>query len=123
MTDKVINKTVNDLVVRLIEEAGDSVNQLTCLALELSNSHECNYYFVQHDERLLFWAHDFKEPKLIYENVEGVKSDSHISWCLSALLNQNTTDICTNTEIALEAQYWFVDTVVCVAYHPRDLQC
>ena len=91
------------------------VNDLTYLAVELPdwNSDVCSYYFVQHDARLLFWVQDFDAPMRIYEHVNGVKSDTHISECLfGVLLSQTYTTI----EIALEAQYWLVDAIMYVAY-------
>jgi hypothetical protein len=80
-------KTVNDLVDILLSEAGDLVDNLTYLAVELPDpkSGVCNYYFVQHDKQLLFWVQDFDNSMRIYENVEGVKYDTHISGCLLVL--------------------------------------
>jgi hypothetical protein len=76
-------KIVNNQVDLLLSKAGDAVDTLTYLALELldQRSGVCNYYFVQHDRRLLFWVQDFDEPMRIYEHVKGVKSDTHISGC------------------------------------------
>lgn len=84
-------KTVNTLVDFLIQKAGDAVDDLTYLALEWPdrNLNVCNYYFVQHDKQLLFWVHDFEDPMRIYENVEGVKSDTHISWCPLMFVESN----------------------------------
>ena len=84
MRDKKVLKTVNNQVELLLSEAGDMVNNLTYLAVELPdwNSDVCNYYFVQHNARLLFWVQDFDAPMRIYEHVNGVKSDTHISECL-----------------------------------------
>lgn len=81
-------KAINHLVDQLRSTAGDTIDDLTYLVLELQGKEDvCHYYFVQHDKRLLFWLQDLTEPICIYEKVKGVKSDTHI-------------------KIALEAQYW-----------------
>ncbi|OAX33362.1 hypothetical protein K503DRAFT_529099 [Rhizopogon vinicolor AM-OR11-026] len=88
LRDPSVLKIVNNRVGLLLLEAGDAVDTLTYLAVELDQkSGVCNYYFVQHDKRLLFWVQTFNEPMRIYEHVKGVKSDTHI-------------------KVALEAQYW-----------------
>lgn len=86
MTRKRILKAINSLADQLRSKAGDIIDDFTHLVLECQ-ADVCNYYFVQHDKRLLFWLHDFDEPICIYEHVKGVKWDTHI-------------------KIALEAQYW-----------------
>ncbi|KAG1860178.1 hypothetical protein DFJ58DRAFT_779756 [Suillus subalutaceus] len=81
-------KVINHLTHQLLSKARDIIDDSTHLVLELQVKEDaCNYYFVQHDKRLLFWLQDFDEPICIYEHVKGVKSDTHI-------------------KIALEAQYW-----------------
>lgn len=82
-------KAINHLADQLLLKASDMIDDSTHLVLELQDTKEdaCNYYFVQHNKRLLFWLQDFDEPICIYEDVKGVKSDTHI-------------------KIALEAQYW-----------------
>ncbi|KAG1858855.1 hypothetical protein F4604DRAFT_1793640 [Suillus subluteus] len=81
-------KVINHLTHQLLSKARDIIDDSTHLVLELQVKEDaCNYYFVQHDKRLLFWLQDFDEPIRIYEHVKGVKSDTHI-------------------KIALEAQYW-----------------
>ncbi|KAG1723034.1 uncharacterized protein EDB91DRAFT_1014961, partial [Suillus paluster] len=90
MKSKRILKAVNHFTDQLLLKAGDMIDDSTHLVLELQDmkGDACNYYFVQHDKRLLFWLQDFNEPmRTIYEHVKGVKSDTHI-------------------KMALEAQYW-----------------
>lgn len=88
-SSKKLLKAINHLVDQLRSTAGDTIDELTYLVLELKGKEEvCHYYFVQHDKRLLFWLQDLTEPICIYEKVKGVKSDTHISGCLLALLNQ-----------------------------------
>ncbi|KAF9235394.1 hypothetical protein BU15DRAFT_64913 [Melanogaster broomeanus] len=64
------------------------------LALELYNDQNsktdsCRYYYVDHQKRVLFWAHGCKIPT---ENVKGVKDLSHVKY-------------------AVEAEYWYVHPV------------
>jgi hypothetical protein len=81
-------KTINHLAHQLLLKASDVIDDSTHLVLELQAKEDaCNYYFVQHNKRLLFWLQDFDEPISIYEHVKGVKCDTHI-------------------KMALEAQYW-----------------
>lgn len=88
LRNKRLLKIINHLVDQLRSTAGDTIDDLTYLVLELQVKEEvCHYYFVQHDKRLLFWLQDLTEPICIYEKVKGVKYDTHI-------------------KIALEAQYW-----------------
>ncbi|KAG2049530.1 hypothetical protein BDR06DRAFT_961313 [Suillus hirtellus] len=88
LRSKRLLKAVNHLAYQLLLKASDLIDDSTHLVLELQAKEDaCNYYFVQHNKRLLFWLQDFDEPICIYEHVKGVKSDTHI-------------------KIALEAQYW-----------------
>lgn len=88
LRSKKLFKAINHLADQLRLKASDIIDDSTHLVLELQVKEDaCNYYFVQHDKRLLFWLQDFDEPICIYEHVKGVKSDTHI-------------------KIALEAQYW-----------------
>lgn len=81
-------KAINHLAHQLLLKASDVIDDSTHLVLELQAKEDlCNYYFVQHNKRLLFWLQDFDEPISIYEHVKGVKCDTHI-------------------KMALEAQYW-----------------
>jgi hypothetical protein len=109
-------KAINHLAHQLLLKASDVIDDSTHLVLELQAKEDaCNYYFVQHNKRLLFWLQDFDEPISIYEHVKGVKCDTHISGCLLALLIRLTYK--QTIEMALEAQYWFVDRIVYVADH------
>ncbi|KAG2125298.1 hypothetical protein BD769DRAFT_1388564 [Suillus cothurnatus] len=68
---------------------------------------------VVHPEGAVYFydaTRDFDEPISIYEHVKGVKCDTHISGCLLALLIRLTYK--QTIEMALEAQYWFVDRIV-----------
>lgn len=87
MTNSKILKTINNIADQLRSKASDIIDNSTHLVLELQAEGFCNYYFVQHDKRLLFWLQDFDEPIRIYEHVKGVTRDTHI-------------------KVALEAQYW-----------------
>ncbi|KAG1780714.1 hypothetical protein EV702DRAFT_1266581 [Suillus placidus] len=88
LKSKRLLKAINHLAHQLLLQASDIIDDSTHLVLELQVKEDaCNYYFVQHDRRLLFWLQDYDELICIYEHVKGVKSDTHI-------------------KIALEAQYW-----------------
>lgn len=95
LRSKRLLKAINHLAHQLLLQASDIIDDSTHLVIELQVKEDaCNYYFVQHDKRLLFWLQDYDEPICIYERVKGVKSDTHISGCLLALLNQ--ADLFTN---------------------------
>ncbi|KAF9235395.1 hypothetical protein BU15DRAFT_27402, partial [Melanogaster broomeanus] len=55
------------------------------LALELYNDENskthCRYYYVDHQKRVLFWAHRFNLPT---ENVKGVRDLSHVKYAVEA---------------------------------------
>lgn len=89
LRSKRLLKAINHLAYQLLLKASDVIDDSTHLVLELQAKEDaCNYYFVQHDKRLLFSLQDFDDPICIYEHVKGVKSDTHISGCLLALLNK-----------------------------------
>jgi len=79
---RLLTEVVNHLVDQLLVKAGDTVDHLTHLIVDVELRKEgkpdCNYYFVQHDKRLVFWLDDFDEPMRIYEDVKGVKSGRYL---------------------------------------------
>ncbi|KAJ6569436.1 hypothetical protein B0H19DRAFT_1257085 [Mycena capillaripes] len=61
------------------------------LMKETPENKECGYYFVDHSERIIFWADVFEMSTLeIWEFVPGIETASHV-------------------KMALEIQYWLVD--------------
>ncbi|KAF8838667.1 hypothetical protein BDN67DRAFT_1012924 [Paxillus ammoniavirescens] len=60
----------------------------TELALELSEDHtkegSCKYYYIDHQKRVIFWAHDFTPEMENMGNVKGVSDLSHIGYMIEA---------------------------------------
>ncbi|KIJ66259.1 hypothetical protein HYDPIDRAFT_109254 [Hydnomerulius pinastri MD-312] len=61
--------------------------QLVIQLVEVDDERGWCYYFVNHSSRVVFWVDNFG-AEVLFENLEGVISDSHIGY-------------------AIEAQYWF----------------
>ncbi|KAG2337053.1 hypothetical protein BDR05DRAFT_1005359 [Suillus weaverae] len=95
LRSKRLLKAINHLAHQLLLQASDIIDDSTHLVIELQVKEDaCNYYFVQHDKRLLFWLQDYDEP------------------IVSTSVSRVSNRILTSVEIALEAQYWFVDRIV-----------
>ncbi|KAF9225083.1 hypothetical protein BS17DRAFT_879243 [Gyrodon lividus] len=60
----------------------------TELALELSDEENkeesCKYYYVDHQKRVLFWAHEFIPEVESMENVKGVSNLGHVRYLIEA---------------------------------------
>jgi hypothetical protein len=90
------------------------INDGTELVLELSidkgNTNiikSCGYYFVDHVERVIFWAHPYTcEPggEILF-NVKAAKKFSHISWWFITIQITLKHPL---PEYSLESQYWLV---------------
>lgn len=70
-----------------------------------TNARICRYYFVNHDEHLLFWLHKLPTVKLLC-GVQGVEKLSHIS-APSTEYNRRVLMACVS-RICVEHQYWQV---------------
>ncbi|KAG9309092.1 hypothetical protein JVU11DRAFT_10975 [Chiua virens] len=67
--------------------SNDVRSRPTQLVIQLTDSEQWVYYFVDHDARVVFWVEDFDLEGLIPSNILGVTEDSHIVY-------------------AIEVQYW-----------------
>ena len=51
----------------------------TQLVIQLIGSQQWVYYFVNHENHVVFWIEDFDLVEIIPWNISGVTEDSHIS--------------------------------------------
>jgi len=76
---------VEKCILELTEGAkryGISFPDRNCeLVLDIQKTRQkrfCRYYFVDSERKLLFWVHDWT-PREVYDNLKGVKEQTHIS--------------------------------------------
>jgi|SRR6267154_5661659 len=84
------------------------INEETELVLEVDiEKNSCGYYFVDHAQRIIFWAHAYTcDPSgEILFNVKAAKKHSHISGWFNVI--QIAVEH-SALEYSLEAQYWLV---------------
>ncbi|KAI9567666.1 hypothetical protein HD554DRAFT_2314653 [Boletus coccyginus] len=74
-------------VMRLIEQAistqGVTLDELTEIVVNVDNSHNCHYYFVDHTHRLLFWLVP-RNMKDIEANLQGITEYNHIKYIVES---------------------------------------
>ena len=104
-----INRCVTQIDA-LISESDDPLPPNRELVLELMQADgdglKCGYYFVDHENRCLFWVEPFNVSNLLW-TVQGVTCASHVSassWASYILL----IHLLQISEHEIESQYWYV---------------
>ncbi|KAF8134671.1 hypothetical protein K438DRAFT_1883364 [Mycena galopus ATCC 62051] len=92
--DNALLAQITSALSQLFEKPGvqkmlnDKLDIVLDLTEETPENKECGYYFVDHSERIIFWADDFDMNMLkIWDFVPGVQTASHV-------------------QMGLEMQYW-----------------
>ncbi|KAG1798368.1 hypothetical protein EV424DRAFT_470327 [Suillus variegatus] len=86
---------INQYLFRLMDRCADELYDLVVP----NQTDSCQYYFVDHETRTLFWLHVYdKATETVFDDLQGVRDPSHIRY-------------------ALESQYW----MHCERYPKREL--